>query len=86
LARVGRRLEFNEWFIGRSWDLNKENVLLTEATVEKSFRKLMSSPNRDEAVFEKAEDLLEELRCESPLRHRLSQELEELRAQGTAKA
>ncbi|WP_203328951.1 hypothetical protein [Candidatus Laterigemmans baculatus] len=53
--------------------------MLTEATVEKSFRKLFSTPNQDEATFEKAEDLLEELRPESPLRHRLSQELEELR-------
>lgn len=42
----------------------------------------MSAPNRDEDAFEKAEELLEELRCESPLRHRLSLELEELRAQG----
>mgnify|MGYP001824538440 CR=1 FL=1 len=44
------------------------------------FRKLIADPNRGEDVFEKAEDLLdEELRPESPLRHRLSQELEELR-------
>ncbi len=83
---MGRSLKFIDWFIGRPWDPNKEIILLTEATVEKTFRKLMSSPKRDEAVFEKAEDLLEELRCESPLRHRLTQELEELRAQGTAKA
>ena len=54
--------------------------MLTEATVEEMFRKLMADPNRGEEVFEKAEDLLdEELRPESPLRHRLSQELEELR-------
>lgn len=55
-------------------------VLLTEATVEKMFRKLINDPQRGEDVFEKAEDMLdEELRPESPLRHRLSQELEELR-------
>ncbi len=55
-------------------------VLLTEATVEKMFRNLISQPNPGEDVFEKAEDLLdEELRAESPLRHRLSMELEELR-------
>lgn len=53
--------------------------LLTEATVEKSFRKLFSTPTQDEATFEKAEELLDELRPESPLRHRLSQELDELR-------
>ena len=53
--------------------------MLTEATVEKSFRKLFSSSNRDSVTFERAEALLEELRAESPLRHRLSRELDELR-------
>lgn len=54
--------------------------MLTEATVEEMFRKLINVPNRGDDVFEQAEDLLaEELRPESPLRHRLSQELEELR-------
>lgn len=53
--------------------------MLSEASVEKSFRKLFASANRDESVFERAEELLESLRDESPLRHRLSQELEELR-------
>jgi hypothetical protein len=44
------------------------------------FRNLINQPNPGEDVFEKAEDLLdEELRAESPLRHRLSMELEELR-------
>lgn len=44
------------------------------------FRELINRPDRGEEVFDKAEDLLdEELRPESPLRHRLSQELEELR-------
>jgi hypothetical protein len=55
--------------------------LLTEATVEEMFRKLISDAKLGEEVFEQAEDLLdEELRPESPLRHRLSQELEELRS------
>ncbi|MCC9601952.1 hypothetical protein LOC67_15430 [Stieleria sp. JC731] len=54
--------------------------MLTEATVEEMFRSLISDPNRGEDVFDKAEDLLdEELRPESPLRHRLTMELEELR-------
>jgi len=54
--------------------------LLTESTVEKMFRKLINDPNRGQERFDEAEDLLdEELRDESPLRHRLSQELEELR-------
>ncbi len=56
-------------------------VLLTEATVEKMFRKLISEPNCGEETFERADTMLEEeLRPESPLRHRLSQELEELRS------
>lgn len=55
--------------------------MLNESTVEKMFRNLMCDPNRDEETFNKAEELLEEeLRPESPLRHRLSVELEELRA------
>ena len=54
--------------------------MLTEATVEKMFRELMGDPNSDEETFDKAEELLEEeLRPESPLRHRLSVELDELR-------
>ena len=40
----------------------------------------MTNPNRDEESFDKAEELLEdELRPESPLRHRLTVELDELR-------
>lgn len=54
--------------------------MLTESTVENMFRKLMNDPNRSEEDFEKAEELIEEeLRPESPLRHRLSTELKELR-------
>jgi hypothetical protein len=58
----------------------RRDPLLSEASVEKSFRKLFNNPSRDESVFERAEALLDELRDESPLRHRLSKELEELRA------
>jgi len=55
--------------------------MLTESTVERMFRDLMSDPNRNEETFDKAEELIEtELRDESPLRHRLSVELDELRA------
>ncbi|OUT54852.1 hypothetical protein SV7mr_06970 [Stieleria bergensis] len=54
--------------------------MLTEATVEEMFRKIIRDANGSEEVFERAEDLLdEELRPESPLRHRLTTELEELR-------
>ena len=59
----------------------KEFALLTESTVEKMFRTLMNAPDRNEEVFDKAEELLEdELRPESPLRHRLTVELDELRS------
>ena len=55
--------------------------MLTEATVERMFRTLITDPNRDESTFDRAEELLEEeLRPESPLRHRLSVELDELRS------
>ena len=55
--------------------------MLTESTVEKMFREMMSAPDRSEATFDKAEELLEEeLRPESPLRHRLTVELDELRS------
>ncbi|TWU02285.1 hypothetical protein Pla52n_33350 [Stieleria varia] len=40
----------------------------------------MATPERREETFDRAEVLLEEeLRPESPLRHRLAQELDELR-------
>lgn len=54
--------------------------MLTESSVEKSFRKLIASPQRSEEELDRAEELLDELRPESPLRHRLSVELDELRA------
>ena len=55
--------------------------MLTESTVERIFRELMNEQDRNEETFEKAEELLEEeLRPESPLRHRLTIELEELRS------
>jgi hypothetical protein len=53
--------------------------LLTEEQVSRSWRRLFGCPDIDDESFEKAEALLAELRAESPLRHRLSAELEELR-------
>jgi len=52
--------------------------VLTEREVSKSWSLLVKGELNSEA-FERAENLLEELRPESPLRHRLSRELEELR-------
>ena len=59
--------------------------MLTESEVQRSFTRLLKggvSPD----VLDKVEALLDELRAESPLRHRLSIELEELRKMHAAKA
>ncbi len=54
--------------------------MLTESQVERSFRAILKQADGSEEVFEKAEEVLEDLRWESPLRHRLMTELDELRA------
>ncbi|TWT95792.1 hypothetical protein Pla100_34350 [Neorhodopirellula pilleata] len=55
--------------------------MLTEATVERMFREIIASNENSDDKFDQAEELLEaELRDESPLRHRLSVELDELRS------
>lgn len=53
--------------------------MLTESEVQRSFRKLVTGNEKNVDVLERAEQLLDELRPESPLRHRLGQELDELR-------
>lgn len=53
--------------------------MLTEAQVQRSFSALLSAPNPGPDVYDRAEALIEELRPESPLRHRLTAELEEIR-------
>lgn len=53
--------------------------MLTEAEVHLSFRKLMTGDSIPAESFDKAEELIDKLRYESPLRHRLSVELEEIR-------
>ncbi len=53
--------------------------MLTEQEVAKSWRKLIQQREFTEEVFAKAELLIDELRPESPLRHRLGIELDELR-------
>jgi hypothetical protein len=60
-------------------------ALLTESEVQRSFRNLFKSQDVPPDTFDKAEALLEELRAESPLRHRLSVELEDIRKLHTAK-
>lgn len=53
--------------------------MLTEREVSRSWQSLFKGGNYAEETLTKAQELLDELRLESPLRHRLQQELEELR-------
>jgi len=53
--------------------------LLTEKEVTRSWRQLFKTPEVTFEAVEKADSLLDELRPESPLRHRLQVELSELR-------
>jgi hypothetical protein len=53
--------------------------LLTEQEVSRSWRQIFKSGQIETSAFERAEQLLDELRAESPLRHRLEMELDELR-------
>jgi hypothetical protein len=53
--------------------------VLTEQQISRSWQKLFRNNELDEQLLEKAEALLDQLRPESPLRHRLGMELEELR-------
>lgn len=53
--------------------------MLTEQEISRSWRKLLAKGEVTAEVLEKAESLLDELRAESPLRHRLGVELDELR-------
>lgn len=59
--------------------------MLTEAEVQRSFRMILKKLDTDFEALDKAEALLDELRPESPLRHRLFSELEELRKLSTSK-
>ena len=52
--------------------------MLTESEVSRSWARLFKDGNFTSDSFESAENLLDELRPESPLRHRLSNELIEL--------
>jgi hypothetical protein len=53
--------------------------VLTEKEVSGSWHALFKGRVYNDEIFAKAELLLDELRGESPLRHRLQKELEELR-------
>ena len=54
--------------------------MLTEQEVSRSWSQVFNkSCTYEQTTFERAEQLIDELRLESPLRHRLTRELEELR-------
>ena len=59
--------------------------MLTESEVQKNFRRLFSSADVTPEALEKAENLIDQLRLESPLRHRLSEELDEIKRLSLAK-
>jgi len=74
------RLTFNLIFF---WQ-GRGAALLTEQEVSRTWRGLFKGSDFSEEDLSKAEALLEELRPESPLRHRLGGELEELRRIATS--
>ncbi len=53
--------------------------MLTEHEISRTWRQLFAGADFTEETFVKAETLLDELRPESPLRHRLGLELDEIR-------
>jgi len=57
--------------------------VLTEQEVSRSWRTLFRGSEWNEETLARAEQLLDELRPESPLRHRLDAELDELRERKT---
>ena len=60
--------------------------LLTEHEISRAWRSLFRGAGNADEAFAKAEQLLEELRPESPLRHRLGTELDELRERARQEA
>lgn len=64
----------------------EECKLLTESEVQRSFRNMFKDGQIDTDKLDRAENLLDQLRPESPLRHRLSTELDELRDLQTSKS
>ena len=58
--------------------------MLTEAEIQKNFVKLIKNREADADALDKAEQLLDELRLESPLRQRLETELDEIRKFATS--
>ena len=53
--------------------------MLTESEVSRSWNRLFKDSSFSNDTLDSAEAMLDELRPESPLRHRLSNELDELK-------
>lgn len=60
--------------------------MLTEQEISRAWRSLFRGGVYTDEIFAKAEVLLDELRPESPLRHRLGTELDELRKRANQEA
>ncbi len=60
--------------------------MLTEQEISRSWRSLFRGHECTDETLAKAEQLLDELRPESPLRHRLGAELDELRSRASQEA
>ena len=60
--------------------------MLTEQEIARMWARLFRAGQADEQTIAKAESLLEQLRAESPLRSRLTEELEEIRRSVAAQA
>jgi hypothetical protein len=60
--------------------------LLTEQEISRAWRSLFRGADYTDKSFAKAEELLDELRPESPLRHRLGTELDEMRERANQEA
>jgi hypothetical protein len=60
--------------------------LLTEQEISRAWRGLFRDAESTDAAIARAEQLLDELRPESPLRHRLGAELDELRERTSQEA
>jgi hypothetical protein len=63
---------------GRVFCLRTRFALLTEQQISRSWRTLFRAGPIDDEMISKAEAMLDELRPESPLRHRLRGELDEI--------
>lgn len=60
--------------------------MLTEQEISRAWQSLFRNTGCTDDTLAKAEQLLDELRPESPLRHRLGTELDELRERTSQKA